>query len=375
MKVEIRDWEALASLSLVSLLSYLRAHEWINDGPWGGGRATMYLKEHGGLTHDILVPVRDTVADYAESMAEAVTVLATVEERSQLDVFHDLEGVGADVIRMRPPNGVSKGSLSLRQSTNLLNDAYDMLASAARAVDKPQAAYRGRLSAEVADYLDNVQSLPGYYEGYALTLHSPVPAGIGDQGDFGDDYYSPFPRRTTHKLAQALERTNWAIDEVIARDTLEPFEQAVQFGVSANLCDSVAALAKKGQGIEIGLSWADVRPSDAPDSYFRFSEKSANILTEAAKSFRSNEPSFDERVMAQVVELERKPREFDGRAVILSMRDGRLIRIKVEFERSVYDTVIQAFQEQKSISLDGDIHPSGSGCELRNPRNLTFITA
>ena len=373
MKVEIRDREALESLSLVSLLSYLRSHEWVNDGSWGGGRANLYLREHGGRTSHILVPVRDTVADYAESMAEAVDVLSTVEERSQLDVFHDLSATGADVIRMRPPNGAHKGSLSLRQSADLLNSAYGMLASVARSVEKPQAAYRGNLSAEVVEYLDNVQPLPGYYEGYTLTLHSPVPADIGRQGDFGDEYYAPFPRRTTLKLAQALESTNTAIGEVIVKDTLEPFEQAVPLGVSANLCDSLAALAKKGDGIEIDVSWADVRPADPPDSSFRFSEKSADILTEAAKSFRRNEPLLGESVIAHVVRLEREIKEFDGRAFISYVHDDRPIRMRVAFEEPAFNTVIQAFQERSPISLNGDIYRVGSAYELRNPRNLALV--
>ena len=313
------------------------------------------------------------VTDYAEGMAEAVEVIAVVEERSQLDVFHDLVGAGADVIRMRPPNGASKGSLSLRQSATLLNDAYDMLASAVRAVEKPQAAYRGRISADAAEYLDSVQPLPGYYEGYSLTLHSPVPVEIGGQSDFGDDYYAPYPRLVTQKLAQALYHTNSAIEEVITKDTLDSFERAVQFGVSANLCDSVAALAMKAQGIEINLSWAEVRPSIVPESSFRFSAKSAGILTEAAKSFRRNEPSFDERIVAHVVQLDRDPDEFDGSATILTARDGRLVRIRVEFEEAVYDSVIRAFQEKVFIGLDGDIHPATRGYELRNPRNLSLM--
>ena len=310
--------------------------------------------------------------DYAQAMSEAVEAIAAVEERSELAVYYDLAGAGADVIRVGAPNGASKGVLSLRQNADLLNDAYRLVASAARAAEKPQAAYRGGMSAEVSEYLDSIQPMPSYYEGHSLTLHSPVPAGIG-QTDMGEDYYSPFSRQATHKLALALQHASAAIDEALFVDALDPFERIVEHGVSANLCDSVAALAKKGHGIEIGLTWAEVRPSNVSDSKFQFSDKSADVLTEAAKSFRRNEPSFDERIMAQVVQLDRGPDEFDGRAVILSMRDERLVRIRVDFEQSVYDRVIQAFQEQRTIALDGDVHPVGSTYELRNPRNLSLM--
>ena len=96
-------------------------------------------------------------------------------------------------------------------------------------------------------------------------------------------------------------------------------------------------------------------------------------MIEVAKSFRRNEPSFDERIIAQAIELDRKPDESDGRAILLSMRDGRLVRIRVEFKQSFYDRVIQAFREQRTIALDGDVHPIGNAYELRNPRNLTLM--
>ncbi len=378
MLVQIRDRAALSSLSIVSLRSYLNSRGWENEGPWGQRPATIYAKAHSGQNWEILVPVRDTIADYAESMAEAVSILASVEERSQLNVFYDLMGVGSDIIHMRPVNGMAKESLSLRQSTSLLNGAYNMLAAAARAVEKPQATYRGNVSSEVTEYLDNVKPVhgfhEGYTEGYTLTLHSPVPAGFGVQGDLGGDFYTPFPRLATRRLGQALKHTSAAIAEAVADDTLEPFEGVVQYGVSANLCDSVAELAKRGKGIEIDLVWAEVRPAGVAAPHFRFSEDSAEVLTEAAKSFRRNEPSYDEPVVAQVVRLEREPDEFDGKAIIVSARDNRLIRMKVEFHKSVYDTVINAFRDQDFISLDGDIYLTGSGYELCNPRNLSVTS-
>ena len=373
MLVQIRDRAALSSLSIVSLRSYLESHGWNDEGALGKRPVAIYTKEYGGRSWEMLVPLRDTIADYAESMAESVAVLADAEGRSQLDVFHDLSSTGADVIRIRSAAEEERDSISLRKSAEMHNDAYTMLVSAARAVDKPQAAYWGKASSDVTKYLDSVQSLSDYHEGYALTLHSPVPMEVGMQEDLGDDFHAPFPRQATSKLAQALGRTNTAIAEADAGDTLEPSEDAVSDGVSANLCDSVADMAKNGGGIEISVVWAGTRPSSHPAPRFRFPANSAETLVKAAKSFRQSEPSYDEQIVAEVVKLEREPQEFDGKAEILSTQGKKSVRIQVKFDQSVYDTVIQAFQEQRSISLEGDVHPRGRGYELRNPRNLIIL--
>ena len=377
MIVQIRDRAALSSLSIVSLRAYLVSRGWNNEGQWGERSATIFAKEDNGRAWEIIVPHQDTVAGYAEGMAETIAVLATVEERSQLDVFQDLAGTGADVIRVRSSNGAAKEPLSLRRSASFLNDAYDMLAAAARSAERTRATYRGPLSADVAEFLDQVRPLPGYHEGYELTLHSPVPVGLESQMDLGDEFHAPFSRRATLRLAEALEHSSAAIAEVIADDPLESFRQAVPHGVSANLCDAVAELARKGDGVEIGLSWAGVRPPSVlqtPAPTFRFSQHSADILTEAARSFRRNEPSLDESLIAQVVRLEREPEEFDGRAMILYVREGQPIRVRVEFEEETYEIVIRAFQQREPISVDGDIYRVGNAYELRNPRNLSLAS-
>ena len=379
MKVQIRDAEALSKLSIVGLRSYLDSKEWRNEGAWGDRPALIYVKEHAGRSWDILVPTRDTVADYAERMADAVAALAEVEDRSQLDILNNLKVAAFfDVIRLNSMNGIAREPISLRRSADLLDDTYGMIDYAARAVESPRATYSGSHSAEVTKYLENVRPLPEYAEGYSLALYSHVPADDDEQGFWGSEYDIPFARRATDKLAQALERAV-AISEYVANNnTRSPFENAVGYGVSANLCASVANIAEKGKGVEIGIQWAAALPAKAPNAKFRFTEASADILNKAAEFFRapepSPEPSYDERIIAQVVGLDREPYEFDGQADLLTRKDGRResIRIKAKFAEPDYNKVIQAFKEKREISLRGDIHKVGNTSELHNPRDLTI---
>ena len=373
MLVQIRDSAALSSISIVSLRAYLNSREWADAGVWGKRTITIFSKEHNNRTWEILVPHKDTIAGYAENMAETVAVLAEVEGRSQLDVFYDLSATSCDVVRLHSLNGVAKEPLSLRRSADLLQGSYGMLGYAARSVDTPRAAYRGGPNAEVADYLDNVRPIPGYTEGYSLTLHSSVPVGIGAQEDFWGNEHLPFARLVTNRLAQALEYAENAVAETIRQATPDPFIGAENYGVSANLCDSVAELAKKGNGIEINLIWAGDRSANAQTARFPFSKTSAEVLDEASKFLRTNEPSYDERIIAQVVRLEREPDEFDGRADILTLRDRRSTRIKVEFPESSYDKVIEAFRSHGLISLTGDIYKIGNRYELHHPRDLFIV--
>ena len=93
MLVQIRDRAVLSSLPSTNLRHYLKTHGWEDAGQWGT-RATIHKKKYGKRNWEILIPLSDTVADYAESMAESIAILATVEDRSQLDVFSDVLEAG-----------------------------------------------------------------------------------------------------------------------------------------------------------------------------------------------------------------------------------------------------------------------------------------
>ena len=102
MKVEIRDRDALESLTAAGLRAYLEANGWSDAGHWGERPIVIYSKEQDARRWEVLVPLRDTASDYAESMAWAVATLADAEERSQLDVFGDLTNWSID--RAQPAN-------------------------------------------------------------------------------------------------------------------------------------------------------------------------------------------------------------------------------------------------------------------------------
>ena len=102
MKVQIGDRDALESLTAAVLRAYLEANGWSDAGHWGERPIVIYSKELDARKWEVLVPLRDTASDYAESMAWAVATLAEAEDRSQLDVFYDLANWCID--RAQPTN-------------------------------------------------------------------------------------------------------------------------------------------------------------------------------------------------------------------------------------------------------------------------------
>ncbi len=376
MDVQIRDSAALRRVSPAMLRAYLEAHGWVHEQTWRN-RILVWSNTHHAQAPEILMPLREQSDAYAVRISEVVALLADIEGRSQLDVYYDLIGAGADVIRLRPLNGVGQSGWTLADRVDFLTRARDLVMSAARAAERPgQLVYRGRASGVVTDYVRGVRPLPGYETGPELTLHSPVTAGYGVQLDMGDTVRAPFPRRATIALNGGLREADRKAAAVLGGEKIsDVFAEAASPGVSANLCDAVAALARRGHGIGVSLSWAAVRPAGASDGEFVFAESAADVFAAGAELLRQNSPFPDAHVTGEIVRLDRQsPAKFDGKAVVLYQLDDRPVALQVQFDMADRDEVLRAFRDGIAIGLDGDIHREGRQYLLKNPRNFTVAS-
>lgn len=372
MDVQIKDAAALGRVSPAMLRAYLEARGWALGETWRN-RVMVWTKSGSPEVKDLLAPLREQSAVYAVRIGEAVALLAELEERSQLDVYYDLMGAGADTIRLRTRNGVGQEGWNLNDSADFLALARDLLIASARYAERPgQAVYRGRASGTVTDYVRAVRALPGYAAGNELTLHSPVPAGYGVRGDLGDGVKPPFPRQTTLALHNGLREADRTALAVIGGAQIAPtFESVASEGVSANLCDAIATLAQRGHGIGISVHWADARPTRLAADEFNFSESAAEIFGDAAKYLRLNSPFLDAHITGEIVRLYREQQdEFEGQAVVMCELDRRPVALEVQFDSADREKVLGAFRDGVEISLDGDIHRIGNKYKMHNPRNF-----
>lgn len=371
MKVELTDQETLRRLPWIDLKSYLDSQGW-RQLERIGDKALVYVPDEAATTSEILVPVRDDVADYASRMADAVRVLAEWEQRSSLGVYEDLVAAGSDVVRLRAPGADASGSIPIEQGVGLYREAENLMLSAACAVVDPRRNYHTCKVTQATEYLKSVRLGQSERGSYVLRVFSPVQPSIGGQQRF-DLGEPPFARAVTLRLADALAAARHAADRALAESAFGPFDDAVTQGVSANLCDAVGLLAEIAEGIDIELAWARTRPAGRPRQRFGFSREVAEVLREAARIFRQSEPMTDARITGFVIALDRPVDQFDGNATLRALIDEKPRRVRVRFEQAAYQHVIRAFEEKSAVSLLGDIFPVGQRFEIRNPRELRVL--
>ena len=89
MKVTVKDSETIETIDLNRLRNYLQIHGWHEDKPFLEN-ATIWHKPAAGEEFEILLPNQQTIGDYTARIREAIQILESVENRSQVEILADL---------------------------------------------------------------------------------------------------------------------------------------------------------------------------------------------------------------------------------------------------------------------------------------------
>ncbi len=364
MKVRITDSKSLAALTPHELTAYLHSTGWALKGFYAG-KATVWEKQDEVLQ----VPREQRFADYVSRVSEIVETLAAVEERSQLDIYRDLSVATADVIRVRVASPLSNdGSVGLGAGVILIQSTQEMLQAAARATVSSRPAYRSRLPSEAESFLKQARLGQTEHGSYVVTVVCPVAPEFRRQQP-GDEFPIPFERQVTTKLASGLDETIRAANMASVINDPQPFLDAVPQGVSANLCDAVAAmreLTEQGQ-IEIAFSWSRSRtPPKLRTSRIVVPRELISVMRGAGAVLRERTWDGDLEVEGVVVALKRDNPEAVGEVTVKTPWENHWRKVNLWLKPEAYDQATRAHQTGQNIYAHGVIERQGRSFVMAN---------
>jgi hypothetical protein len=249
-------------------------------------------------------------------------------------------------------------------------------AANAAAAKKPRAVWHGRRAEEVDDYLSALRLGQSQRGSFVISLLSPwdfIPVAERDQIEMG--FVDPFGRRATKMLGRALEAIKRALQEAATEGVEKPFEAIVKDGVSANLCQALAQIARDGEGADVSIRWSLTQPDQGEPSLL-LAREDAQSLTEAARRLSEVEPLSEVAVQGHITNLKEELKAFDGVTTIDALVEGKMRRVNVTFAKDdagIRDTLIDAFKYRKRISFTGELMREGRRLRLENPRDLAVL--
>jgi hypothetical protein len=373
MRAHILDKPALQAISPAALRAYIVYEGWRKLESFGQF-SEIYVKP-AEESVELVVPFNNDIRDYASAVSEIIRTLADLESRNELAVYADLSRADRDVIRIGAV-GTNNGSIEIDLGRDIVQNARDMLASAACAADDPRRVYRLGSVQRAEEYMRRVLLGQTEHGSFVISLLAPIPPSLSPTTQMAlwpEIEQEPYERQVTRTLSQALAAAHRAIIASNRGQGLAAFVDAVLMGVSANLCEAVAAIIDQAHQAEISVTWARTRPTPRPRNKIVFERSDAEVLKEAARQFLLREPRHDERIMGYVTHLRREAEEFDGHITIKALIDGKARSLSADLSPADYETVIQAHREKVPVTLVGDLEREGHRWRVLEPRDILLL--
>ena len=280
MDVRIQDNEALAAISPTALAAYARAAGWVRTEPYGA-HADVYQAEE---QPEIILPRTQRVGDYALVVSRLIGIFAAAAEMDELALYRELTTADRDVVRIAA--GTGDESVPIDDGVALMVGVRNLLLAAASSLRRCQPFYRKGAVRDAAAQLRRLRFGLPERGSFVVTVQTPpIPQPMQTPADGHDGDGDLQERRTTRRLAEALDATKFATEGMVYGDDGQ-FSAAVASGSSANLCEALVEMMEPFPTLDVNFSWAKTRELPRCPGAVRFANDDVPILRQAAQSLR-----------------------------------------------------------------------------------------
>lgn len=369
------DTESLRQLTLADTVSWLKAAGW-SASPEEHERFVRFTKNTDEGLAEIDLPRRPDFRDYLLRMAEVIDIAATVEARPHSEILREIRRAGVDTLRLRFEGGIAnQGRVKAENGAGLFQGVRDLLLAGACATVERRSLFARRKPDQAMQFLQHVCFSPPEAGSFTVLVESPVIPHLQGQHLFGsEDPEPPFERRAMQTLAASVEAVIRASEQASLSQQIEPFVQAIEVGVTANLCEALSGVlrAMEGSTLEARFGWARNRPLPPfVPTPLRLLPESIPILDAVAKEFRAREPQPDFELRGPILELASEDPSLGGTLTIGGALDNRVVRVRVQVSRADYARALKAHEEKRVVLTEGELVREGRSFALRNARNFS----
>ncbi|MFI9810696.1 hypothetical protein [Saccharothrix variisporea] len=323
---------------------------------------------------------------YVGFMRDALRTLSEVEGRPELEILAQINAPSSDVQYIRTNPSTAPGTTPLIDGAKAFESAKQWVLSGAvlAASGRSMAIQPRRKPSRALDFLRDVRlglTLPG---SYVLSIQIPLQVDAGPihlelEHPALEGSNIPFQRVVSTRLYQASAAALHAAEVALdSQGDVRNFHEAVESGVSADLCESLTGFSgENGNPFTLGFTWASMFPFDDRGP-LSFTGDHSRMLTMAAQMLRETEPEENVRIIGNVVRLHREGRLGPGEVSILGVVDGdineRVHRVWIELDENQYREASAAHAEGSIVTIRGTLLRRGSRAELSEPHDFDVVS-
>ncbi|MCY4304683.1 MAG: hypothetical protein OXC62_07910 [Aestuariivita sp.] len=327
------------------------------------------------------LPISKKYADYITRILQLAKTISDVEDRHLSFILKDLSLAGMDLIRIRAPYQSEDHSILFEEGVAFFQETLKLMTNIAYSKFHPGKEKSSvKNSARMKRWRKEIRL--GQTEPGSFIINVLVPMSFSNQGSLIDvkPRSEPHNRLATRQLVSGLYASKEAITLISKGKDVAVFEEKMDKGINADLCESMVKLIETGHGLDISVSWALTIPlpekQKTSQSTTTFTQSDAGIFKEAVKVLENKQkcsiqPDFsNKRIEGYVYELNRDKSATKGSVKISSVINKKPCAITASFSEKDYSQITRAHDKKLIISVEGNLHKEKQGWNLYNPRNL-----
>jgi len=352
-------------ISLERIEAYLTHAGWSEDHRLDDGVASIWHRRDNDLA-EVVLPLRRSLRDFKDRLDDALNTIAHFERRPIGTLLKDIQGLGADFVRVRViHDDVVDGSIPLEEGVILNEKARDMMMAAAMSSVARKKTFIGARGDIALTYMKSLRLGQTSIGSYVVNVIAPIQIATNDI-----EATRPFSRVVTENLSAALLSLSEAAEAYQHTNDLTVFDATVSHGVSSNLCEAVLGMGGREHQRKIAVSVVatPTLPTEIPAAAIEFSTRHFKAIEAAILYFKGDYVLEGRTIRGYVKRLDREHGDEDGSISITAILFGKNEKhVQVALHPPEYVEAIRAHGLGLLVEVHGDIHVTPRTATMLNP--------
>jgi len=357
-----------------ALSGYLESKGWIKDGNVLEHAFIWHREEPESYDFEVIQPLSIDIKAYKQRIYDALNALSEYEERSLQIIAVDITNFYSDLVKVRVVHDdVEGGSIPIDDGVLLVEKARDLLLASTLSTFKKKRHFSGQRSKDVKDYLNQLRL--GQTEVGSFIVNLIAPIQFYDSSQVDEENVS-LTRSVTNNLSRSLQALSKSIELYEKSTDIFDFEEVIEKGVSANLCDALCGLSGSNKtrsfNIIIALAGSESDNQELPKQ-FSFKPSTVPFLEIASSYYKGKYTIKEYEVYGLVSKMKHLPDDEYGEITVKSLVRGVDKNVAIQLPLDSYWKAVHAHECSNLVSCKGVLNVTPRSARLLDEFDFRVI--
>lgn len=357
-----------------NLKEYLKAKGWSADSNLNGKAIIWHRNEPDAYDYEVIQPESTDVKGYKQRVLDAIGSLAEFEGREPTNIIQDIENFFSDSIKIRVVHSdVEGGTIPINDGVLLIEKSRDLLVATTLSTFCKRAHFKGQRSREVQNYLSQLRLGQTEVGSFVVNLIAPISESNDIQ--LAKENMS-LTRAVSNNLSRSLLALSNVVDKYEKISNVFEFEEIVNYGVSANLCDALIGLTgeSKTRSFSVTVCLAGYEyDSQELQKQFNFKPEQVPTLELASDFYKGNYVIKTYEAYGLVTKMRHLPEDDYGEITVKTLVRDTEKNVLITLPLESYWQAVHAHEETKTVSCKGALHVTPKSAKLIDSYDFKVI--